>query len=230
VTASVRVVPARVAELSFVIAAPVRAVMAAEGQALTAGQTILVLDAPQLEYAVKAADAALTSATADESIQSQGRRKWNGFKFVWVAGPPEQRQVAHARVLQAHAGLDLAWARQAQSILVAPFEGTLTSVRVSGGEMVQPGQTVAVVADLAHMRIETTDLSERDLPRVKIGADARITLEALRRELRGSVTSIEPLAARSEDGDVIYKVIIDLQHSPAELLWGMTGEALIDSK
>ena len=230
VTASVRVVPASVANLSFVVSAPVKEIKVVEGESVRAGQALVVLDSPQLELALTAAEAALQSAEADDFIQSQGRRKWNGFKNVWVAGSPEQRQVAHAKVVQAQAGLAAAQAELAQATLVAPFDGAVVSVEVSAGEVVQAGQVVLVTGDLTHLRIETTDCSEGDIARVHIGQAARVRLKALTSELNGRVSAIQPLAGESPDGDVIYKVTIELDRQSPELLWGMSGEVEIETR
>ena len=178
VTASVRVVPAQASDLGFLIAAPVKQVLVHEGDDVEAGQALVVLEASQLDLGVEAAEQGLLAAQRNEFIQGQGRRKWDGFKFVWVAGPPEQRTQAHARVLQAQAGLDAAKAELDQSILRAPFDGTVVAISVQTGEVVQVGQIVATVGDLAHLRIETTDLSERDIARVRVGQAAQVSLDA----------------------------------------------------
>jgi multidrug resistance efflux pump len=227
VSTSVRVQPERSSDLGFLISAPVRQVLVHEGEAVEAGQSIVLLDTPQLELEVTAAEQGLVSARQDEYIQGQGRRKWDGFKFVWVAGPPEQRTAAHARVLQAQARLDAARAGLEQGNLRAPFDGTVVSIGVRSGEVVQPGQVVATVGDLEHLRVETTDLSERDIASVHVGQQAEVTLEALGVPLAGSVAAIDPLAGRSADGDVIYMVTIKLKAQPKLLLWGMTGKAEI---
>jgi multidrug efflux pump subunit AcrA (membrane-fusion protein) len=223
VTASVKVVPARTSDLGFVISAPVKEIDVAEGESVQQGQPLIVLDAAGLSYATDAASAALKSAEANEFIQSQGRRKWNGYKFVWMAGPPEQRQLAHARVLQAQASLVEAQARLAQATLTAPYDGTVVSIGVSRGELVQPGEVVLVMADLGNLGLETTDLSERDIAAVRAGQRAIIRLEAIADPLKGTVSAIDPRASTSPDGDIVYKVTLDLDQQPAQLLWGMTG-------
>jgi RND family efflux transporter MFP subunit len=227
IRAEVRVVPRRSSDLGFLIAAPVEQIWVVEGEDVRTGQGLLVLDVPQLEAAVEAAEQGLIAAKQNEFIQSQGRRKWNGFKFVWVAGPPEQRTAAHARVLQAQASLEAAKAALEQSVVRAPFDGTVVSIRVRPGEVVQPAQIVASVGELAHLQIETTDLSERDIARLRIGQAAHIMLEAFTEPLDGNVAAIDPIAGRSADGDVIYRVTIQLPVQPQELLWGMTGAAEI---
>ena len=192
VSALVRVVPSQSSGLGFLIAGSVRQVLVQEGDEVEAGQALIVLSAPQLDLGVTAAEQGLIAAERNEFIQGQGRRKWDGFKFVWVAGPPEQRTQAHSRVLQAQAGLAAADAGLEQSILRAPFDGTVVAITVQPGEVVQPGQVVATVGDLARLRIETTDLSERDVARVRVGQAAQVTLDAFTAALNGSVAAIAP--------------------------------------
>jgi multidrug resistance efflux pump len=227
ITASVEVVPANVANMSFGLSAPVKSISVREGDQVHAGQALISLDTPDLAFAELAAEAALKSATADAFIQSQGRRKWDGFKFVWMSGPPEQRQEAEAKVAQMEAGLQVAQARLAQATLLAPFDGTVVAVRVTQGETVQPGQVAIVIGGLDHLRVETTDLSERDIAAVHVGETARVRLKAFDEALAGTVGAIAPIAGKSSDGDTIYKVTIELDQQPAGVLWGMTGDVEI---
>lgn len=229
-TASVKVVPAQSADLAFVIPGPVKDVAVKEGQQVQAGQALVTLDAPDLSYGVIGAQAALKSAQDDAFIQSQGRRKWNGFKFVWMSGPPEQLQEANARVDQAQAGLAVAQAELAQATLTAPFSGTVTSIAVSAGEMVAAQQVVLRLGSLDRLQVETTDLSERLISAVRIGDAATVRLKAFDASLSGRVTAIAPLAGISSDGDTIFKVTIQLDRQPAGLLWGMTGDVDIQTR
>jgi RND family efflux transporter MFP subunit len=229
VSASAAVVPADVADLAFLISAPVGQVLVSEGQVVHQGDTLITLDAPDLSYGVKAAQDALTSAQANEYIQSQGRRKWDGKKYVWVAGPPEQRELYHAQTLQAQAGLAVAEAELAQSVLKAPYDGTVVSISVSRGEVVNAGQVVLVMAGLKHLQLQTTDLSERDIARVHPGQPVSIDMKAFAESLHGTVSTIDPMAGRSADGDIVYKVTIELEQQPAGLMWGMTGDVNVDT-
>jgi cobalt-zinc-cadmium efflux system membrane fusion protein len=230
ITASVKVVPAQIADLSFVVSGPVKDVTVKAGDQVKAGQPLISLDAPDLAYAETAAESALRSAQADAFIQSQGRRKWDGLKFVWNSGPPEQRQEADARVVQAQASLVVAQARLAQATLLAPFDGTVASITVSQGETVQPDQTVMTIGSLAHLRLETTDLSERLIAGVRLGQPAAVRLKAFADPLSGHVSAISPLAGRSADGDTVFKVTFELDQQPPSLMWGMTGDVDIQPR
>jgi multidrug resistance efflux pump len=105
----------------------------------------------------------------------------------------------------------------------APFAGTITQVNFQSGEWVIPGQAILALADLAHPRIETTDLSEKDIPQVEVGQLVTILIDALNQEVSGRVAEIAPLA-ETLGGDVVYKTTIDLDSLPPGLREGMSVE------
>jgi len=105
--------------------------------------------------------------------------------------------------------------------LVAPFSGEVAPVAVSAGDYVSPGQIILVLSDVNHMHVETTDLSERDVPKVKLGQAATVTIKALDQDVPGKVSAISP-KADSLGGDVVYKVTILLDTLPANLRSGMS--------
>ena len=53
--------------------------------------------------------------------------------------------------------------------LAAPFAGTIGTVYARVGEAVTPGQPLVTIGDLGQLQIETTDLSETDVARVREG-------------------------------------------------------------
>ena len=229
VSASAEVEPVQTSNMAFVIAAPVKEVDVKAGDQVKAGQTLVVLDTPDLSYAVTGAQAELKSAQANATLQHAARKEWNGSKFVSLSGPPELRQIADARVVQAQAALDLAQANLAQGTLVAPFDGTVVSVDVVAGEMAVPQKTVLVIADLRHLQIATTDLSEREIAKVQVGQTATTRLKAFTQDLTGKVTAIAPMSTQ-HNGDTVYKVTIEIDHALPGLMWGMTGDVNIEVK
>ena len=79
------------------------------------------------------------------------------------------------------------------------------------------------------MRIETTDLSERDIPAVQIGQTASVFIDALNETFDGKVVDIDR-QSETVGGDVTYKVTIDLDQQPAGLRWGMSAEVTIQTE
>ena len=210
VSASAVVVPVHVTELGFVSSALLKEITVREGDLVQAGQTLAALDAPEAQYSVAAAEAALRSAEAEAKVQSYRRVKdrRNGRVFFDVV-PPEVRLVADARVQQAKAALEVVQASIAQNTIVAPHDGTIASVNVVSGEFVQTGQVVLTLATLDQFQIETTDLSERDIANVQVGDAAHISFDALDTTVRGKVVSISP-KADTVGGDIVFKVTIAL--------------------
>ena len=79
------------------------------------------------------------------------------------------------------------------------------------------------------LQIETTDLSERDISRVKIGQSVNVYLEALDVTVTGKVILSSPVS-KTVGGDVVFPVTIKLDEQPEGLLWGMTAEVEIQTK
>ena len=227
VTASGVVVPAQVSELGFLISGITREVPVKEGDVVKAGQTLTVLDTPDLEFAVTEAQAALHSAQTYADLQKYRRVKnrRNGKIFYDVV-PVEYRQRADARVQQAQVTLQVARINLAEGTLTAPFDGVVASLKVIPGEFVQSDQAIVTLASLNNLQVETTDLSERDITQVSIGAPVTISVEALNQTISGNVISISPIS-NTVGGDVVFKVTIAFEHQPENLLWGMTAEVTI---
>lgn len=230
VVASAVVVPAQISKMAFLSSAPVKEVAVNEGDAVTSGQTLAVLNVPDLEYGVIASEAVLHSAQANAEIQRYNRVKdrRNGRVFFDVV-PPEVRQKADAEVLSAQAALEVSQAVLAQSVLIAPYNAMVASVDLIPGEYVQQNQVVMTLATLNNLQLETTDLSERDITKVKIGSPVNIFIEASNENIQGKVTGISP-RSNNVGGDVVFKVTIAFDKQPENLLWGMTAEVTIGNK
>jgi len=229
VQASAVVVPAREARLSFVIAGMVETVNIKEGDLVQAGQTLVTLDTTEMEFDIVSAKAALTSAELDAQIQNQRRKRFNSstFNFEYVSPPAEKILEADSKIEQMRAALEATKATLAQGTLVAPFDGTVVEVDVAPGEYIQPAQVVIVIADLQNTQLETTDLSELNVAAVKVGQLASVYVEALDNTFPGKVTTISPIS-NTLGGDVVFKVTIQLDEQPKELLWGMSADVDIN--
>jgi RND family efflux transporter MFP subunit len=232
VVASAVVSPVQTARLGFTISALIKEVTVKEGDAVQAGQSLIVLDTPDLEYAVTAAEAAFQAASLNAELQDADRvRLFNERTghFYYVSLPHEVQDIAEAKAAKAQAVLDAAQAALAQGMLTAPFDGMVVSIQAIPGELVLPDQAVLTLAMLDDMQVETTDLSERDIARVKIGQPVSIYIEALDVTVGGKVIRISPIS-KTVGGDVVFPVTIKLNEQPDGLLWGMTAEVEIKIK
>jgi len=162
----------------------------------------------KLEYDLEVAQAQLDKALRNYAILK--------------AGPdPDKVKLAEARQQTAEDRLAASQAALESLTLTAPFDGTIANLDFNIGEWVIAGQPILALADLEHLRVETTDLSERDVPEVKIGQPVTVFIKALDTSVDGHVTEIAPLAD-TLGGDVVYQVSIELDTIPEGLRAGMS--------
>ena len=136
---------------------------------------------------------------------------------------PEQIAVAEAGVTQAQAALDIATAQLTKLQITAPFDGLVGTLYVRSGELATAGSPVVTLGDVSTLQVETTDLGEADVARVRVGATAQITFDALPgKTLTGKVQRSAPMPAASQAG-VNYTVVIQLDEIDPALRWGMTA-------
>jgi HlyD family secretion protein len=217
VSASAGVVPVQHVDLAFATTGKVTGVNVKAGDQVTAGHTLVTLDTTIQEARVKQAEANLLAAQVDRKYKE--RLKLDKIHL----------EVADAAIAQMQALLDSANAvLDSQFTLTAPIDGTIISVDIAPSETVVPGTEVIVMGDLSSYVIETTDLSERDVTRVKVGQPASVFIEALGSEYSGKVKEVA-LTSNSIGGDVVYKVTIELDNQPEGLLWGMSADVEIDT-
>jgi len=138
-------------------------------------------------------------------------------------GPdPDKVAAAEARRKAAQVALQAAQLALTNSEIVAPFTGQIADLSVSEGEWLEANQPAVVLADLSNWEIETDDLTELDVPTVRLGQPVTVRPDALPElALNGTVDAIKDLSEEKR-GDVTYTVTILLNQVDPRLRWGMT--------
>lgn len=128
---------------------------------------------------------------------------------------------AKLRITQARAELAL-------TTLTAPFDGTVLKLHYRVGDWAQPGVEAVLLADLTSLRIETTDLDEWSMTRIRVGSPVEVTFTAFDdKTMTGYVTEIATRGEALSGGDVMYRTIIVLDEPDPNLRWGMTVRVTI---
>lgn len=158
---------------------------------------------------------AVAQANANEAV-----RKLNLLKD----GPdPKQLALAQARLKNAETSLQAAKANLDDLELRAPFSGTISDVNVKVGELASPGTAAIHMADFSTWKVETTDLTELNIARVRVGQPAMVHFDALPDVgIIGRVTQVNALG-ENRQGDVVYTVTLKLENSHPGLHWNMTS-------
>lgn len=208
-----------------------------EGSFVRQGAIIARLDNAELSAAAAQAQANIASAEATvieaTSDRDQMVREANRLRDIRAKNPnlisPQDLEVAMSRAAQADArlnaaiarkrgadaGLRLAQASNENTIIRAPFTGTVLRKDAEVGEVVAPsvggGLTrgaVVTMADLSTLEVEV-DVNEAYIGRIAGGRPARITLDAYPdTSFRGRVRQVVPTADRQR-ATVQVKVSID---------------------
>jgi multidrug resistance efflux pump len=166
------------------------------------------LDVDQAEADLQAAKAEVANAQA-------------AFDRVKNGPDPETVALAEARVSNAESQLMASQSSLDEMEIKAPFDGTVGKLSVHTGDWVTPGQLILAMVDLKHLGVETTDLSERDVFKVKVGEEVVVHVTALEGDVKGWVSQIAPMSD-TLGGDVVYQTIITLDEIPLGLLPGMS--------
>ncbi len=142
---------------------------------------------------------------------------------------PEVLALADGRLAAAAAHVDAALSSLAAYELRAPYSGKIFSLSVEAGETALPGVPLVYLANPAAWVVETKDLAEIYIGRVKPGQKAAIELDAYPGEVfSGTVTAIDPLG-REYLGDMTYLVTIALDQPDDRFLWNMTATVEIET-
>jgi len=182
----------------------VEEVLVRPGTAVHRGDVIARLDPRPFDLAVREAEAAL----AEADIRFQGNLASDSI----LLGPGQEGErrknaLALSGVPAAQVRLEKAKLDRERATITAPFDGIVDRVAIAAGERLSPGQDVATVVDVTHLRVEAQVL-EHDLPYVKLGGEALISTPATQgAPVRGRISALLPLVdSTSRAGRVVVLV------------------------
>jgi len=183
----------------------------------------------QLEASVEVAKQQLslveTPATAEELAELQAAVEAAQGKCALAKAPYTARdlEIAQARVKQARATVEQAKVALKNTVLTAPYAGTVVDILVKPGEAVLAGTPVVILADLSRLRVETKDLEEGNVGSLILGQRVLVKVNAFENKvLSGKVTDLALQATLTSAGDANFKVTITLDQQDPALRWGMT--------
>lgn len=117
-------------------------------------------------------------------------------------------QVEQARLSLAQAKLNMEAAQKdlAQTVLVAPMDGTIMEVTAQAGEKVG-NASIITLADLSQPLIEIY-VDETDMDMIRIGYEVEVVLDAMPDEIfKGRVVQMDPSLVRMEGVETIHALV-----------------------
>ncbi len=175
-----------------------------------------------LEEAIRKLDESRAVLDAAISAESDAKYKYESRAEDGLA--PDDKALLEARLNAAKAQVDAAQNTLDGYELKAPFAGTLTDINVEIGQLVGPELWAAQLADLSEFYVETSDLTELEVVKITENQTVEIVPDSLPELiLTGSVESIGQ-SFKTQAGDIVYIVKINLADTDPALRWGMTVE------
>lgn len=218
----------------------------AVGQKVKAGDLLAEIDPTLAEAKVTADQAALANLQAQlvdrraqlDLAQKQLVRQQNMMKDNATSEDALQIAATAVRSNKAQIAALEAQANEAQSTLAAdqanlgytkiyaPMTGTVVSLTAQQGQTLNASQTAPVIlriADLATMTV-WTQVSEADVPRLKLGMDAYFTtLGDQSQKWRGRLLQILP-TPDVVNNVVLYPALFDVANSDGKLMTQMSAQ------
>jgi len=182
----------------------VEEVLVRPGVQVKRGDPIVRLDTRPFDLAVREAEAAL----AEANIRFQGNLASDSILLgPGQEGDRRKNALALSGVPAAEVRLEKAKLDRERATITAPFDGMVDKVSISAGERLSPGQDVATVVDVTHLRVEAQVL-EHDLPYVRPGGEALVSTPATQgAPVRGRITAVLPLVdSTTRAGRVVVSV------------------------
>ena len=139
-----------------------------EGQRVSKGQTLFIIDQVSLQAQVEAAQAAVAVAQANVNT---AKTNMNNNKILFekniISQPAYQTSVdsynaAMAQLNQANANLTSARKNLSYSVVTAPTSGVVGSIDYREGSLVSPSSLLTILSDNAEMRA-TFSLNEKEI-------------------------------------------------------------------
>ena len=173
----------------------------------------------------------LTNQIAAQDDQIKAQERQIAAQGEQVRGARAQQQTVAAQLTAAEAQVSQAGERIRKTEVRNPIDGTVLTTYVKAGEIVQNGQPLYRVANLAAMDVRAY-VTEPQLSGIRLGQEARVSVDAgggSRQTLSGSVTWVSaraeftptPIQTREERADMVYAIKIRVANDNGVLKIGM---------
>jgi cobalt-zinc-cadmium efflux system membrane fusion protein len=197
VTATIQANQDRLAHVAPRVPGRVVKVNASLGDRVKPGQPLAVLDSIDLGearsgYLQAASEAALTQANFERAQRLNADNIIPEKDYLRARAEHEKARAALRAAADKLRMMGVAPEKLSGSVfpLTAPFAGTIIEKKAVLGELARPDESMFTVADLSTLWIES-DLFEKDLGKVKVGAQAAVTVSAYPGEVfKGRLTYI----------------------------------------
>lgn len=218
---------------SFRIAGKIILRKADVGDIVKKGQVLARLDPTDNQLSTQAARADVLSAQANYDLakaEVERQRKLLKQKFISQSALDLQEarlKVSAAALKQAKARAAVSSNQSQYTALVADRSGVITQIQAEPGQVVSPGQAIAVIADLAHLEVLAA-VPESQVEKINLGDAVGVRLWAKPEKLyQAKVREITPAASEATRAFDVRFAVTDADD---EFKLGMTAGVKLNNQ
>jgi len=183
----------------------------------------------QAQLKDKEAQAKLTAWQLKQqaALKKQNATSQDEFESAQAAADSASAQVEalKAQIVETQSTLNGDEVTLGYSRIVAPMSGTVVSLDAKQGQTLNANQTAPIlmrIADLSTMTV-WTQVSEADVPKLKIGMDAYFTTLGSEKRWAGKLQQILP-TPEVENNVVLYTALFDVANPDGQLMTQMSAQ------
>jgi RND family efflux transporter MFP subunit len=194
------------------------------GDEVREGDVLVELEREPFDDAVRAAEDALAEAETNLTLLEEQDDQPATAESIAL------RVQAQQQVDQAEESLQQAEEARSNSLVLAPFDGTVIHVAINENDPVSQGSELVQVAELRDFEL-IVNIDEVDLPLINVGAETRIVLEAYPDTVIES--DVYAIARRAEivGGTTVFPAQVRFEgHDELLILPGMNAEVEITAE
>ena len=175
----------------------------------------------KLEGATNKRDSLQAAMELSRAAEAEAKRS---YENTLSGADQDNLNLLEQRVASANAQVSAAQFLLDSYELRAPIDGTIADINLIVGQQAGPETWAVVLADFSQWFVDTNDLSELDVVKVKTGQQVEISADALPGQIMTGVVEEIAIAPKIQAGDILYTVHIKLNDPDVLLRWGMTVE------
>lgn len=138
---------------------------------------------------------------------------------------PATVESAQAAASKAKSSVSAAEKQRNDLLLRAPFSGIVGYRQAEVGAIVSAGQKLLTIVDNSKIYVDC-QVSERDLPAFTLGMPVNVSLEALSKEVPGTIIYISPA---SDSTNLVFSLRIELNNPTTDIRGGMFARTVVNS-
>jgi membrane fusion protein (multidrug efflux system) len=204
------------ARIAAEIPGRIERVPVSEGDVVKKGKTLVAIDS-------RVAGAQLNQAKANAKAAETGFARVQKLHAKGLAAQADL-DGAVAQRDQAVAALEMALANYSKAVIRAPVRGKITNVTATKGAYASPGQPLLELVDVSWVKVGV-GVPERDVPYMKLGAPAKVTVQAFPGEAFPGI--IGEVALGADPKTRSFAVPIGVKNDDGRLRPGMLAEVTL---